>query len=154
MVEKKKAVKKEDMFEDGDDSLVIDFDKVEGQSFESIPKGTYAVVIEECEFKMSQSSGKPMWNMVLTISEGEFTGRKLFTFLSFSEKALPGTKTQITRIAPELLRGPFDPKKIAAEGSLIGKIVRVKTKLETYEGEERTKVASFLTSASSDGFED
>lgn len=154
MVEKKKAVKKEDMFEDGDDSLVIDMESVEGQSYEAIPKGTYAAVIEECEFKMSASSGKPMWNLVLTISEGDFKGRKLFTFLSFSEAALPGTKTQIQRIAPELLSKRFDPKKIAADGTLIGKAVRVKTKLETYEGEERTKVASFLAAKASDGFED
>lgn len=157
MVEKTKAkAKKEeiDSFEDGDDALTINMEAVEGQSFEVIPKGTYAAVIEELEFKMSNSSGKPMWAVTLTITDGEYSGRKLFTNLSFSEGALPNTKGQIQRFAPEVLSSAFNPKKIAESGKLIGKSVRVKTKLETYEGEERTKIASFLAAAASNGFED
>lgn len=150
---KVKAKKADDLFEDGDDALTINMDEVEGQSFEAIPKGTYAGVIEELEYKLSASSGQPMWALAVTITEGDYIGRKLFTNLSFSPKALPGTKANIQKIAPELLSSAFNPKKIAESGKLIGKAVRVKTKLETYEGEERTKIASFLAGKASDGFE-
>lgn len=151
---KAKTKKQDEMFEDGDDALIINMDEVEGQSFEVIPKGTYNGVIEELEYKLSNSSGKPMWAVVITITEGEFTGRKVFHNLSFSEKALPGTKTAIQRMAPEVLSSAFQPQKVAESGKLIGKSVRFKTKLESYEGEERTKIANFLAAKSSDGFED
>lgn len=150
----KGAAKDDDtFFEDGDDALIINMEEVEGQSFEAIPKGTYDGVIEELEFKMSNSSGKPMWSVAIVITDGEYRGRKLFTNLSFSEGALPGTKTNIQRFAPDILTRAFDPRKIAAEGKLVGKAVRVKTKLETYEGEERTKIAAFVPAKKSDGFE-
>ena len=141
---KEASKSRDDLFEDGDDSLVVDMDAVEAQSYEAIPKGTYECVIEECEFMMSNSSGKPMWSLTLTITEGEYANRKLFTNMSFSEKALPMTKTQIQRIAPDLISKRFDPRKIAADGSLIGVTCRAKTKVENYEGEDRTRVQTLL----------
>lgn len=137
----------EELFEDNDSSLVIDMDEVEEASFEVVPKGTYDCIIEDVKFQLSKSSGKPMWNVVLVVVDGEYANRKLFTFMSFSEKALPMTKRQINRIAPELLSKTFDPKKIADEGLLVGKHVRAKVKIEKYEGEDRSRVQDLLAPA-------
>ena len=151
---KNKATDDSGTFEEGDDSLILDMGAVEEQSFDLIPKGTYDAIIEEVEFKMSQSSNQPMWNLTLAITEGEFRGRKLFGMISFSPKALPGSKAAIRKIAPELLEGVFDVVKIAKEGLLNGKKLRVKTKIEAYDGEDRTRIAAWLAPKDSDGFEE
>lgn len=146
------AKKKADAsFDDGEESLLINLEEVKAQTFEAIPKGTYDVAIESAEYKLSASSGKPMWNLQLTITEGEFAGRKIFTILSFSEKALPGTKAAIARINPELISTDFNPKAIAESGDLVGLTARVKTKIEMYNDQEQTRVAQWLA-ASSDSF--
>lgn len=150
----KKASKADDSFEENDDSLAIDMESVEEQSFENVPKGTYNVVIEQIEYKLSNSSGKPMWNLTLIITDGEFKGRKLWHIVSFSEAALPMSKGQILKFAPEVLSKRFDPKKIAESGDLNGKKFRVKTKIEPYNGEDRTKIASVLAPAETDGFDE
>lgn len=140
-------------FESAENNLLIDLEGIEGQSFEVIPKGDYDCVIEDVKYAFSQSSGKPMWNVTLTITEGTYQNRKLFTFLSFSEKALPGTKTQINRIAPELISKHFDPKKIAEEGTLTGRAVRAKVVIEQYEGEDKNRVKNlYAPKGGNDGF--
>jgi hypothetical protein len=150
----KETTKQDASFENGsEDSLIIDMDEVEEQSFENIPKGTYDCVIEACEYALSNSSGKPMWKMTYTITDGEFAGRKIFDLISFSEKAIPMAKGKIQRFAPEVLSKRFDPKAIADSGDLTGKALRVKTKLEEYEGDLKTKVANVLAPKSgNDGF--
>lgn len=128
-------------FEEGDDALTINMNEVaEGGGFELIPKGEYDAVIEKLDFAMSKSSGRPMWNIMLSITDGEYVGRKLFAIISFSEKALPMAKMQINKIAPELLSDAFNPKKIADEAKLIGTPVSAKVKIEVYEGENRSRV--------------
>lgn len=122
-------------FEDSDDSLLVDLSNVKEMSFEVLPKGIYAAIIESVKYEISKNSGKPMWNVQFTVSDGEYANRKLFNYMSFSEKALPGTKANIKRIAPELLSGPFNPKKIADEGYLTGKQVRLKVDVEKYTPE-------------------
>lgn len=153
-IKPKKANKADDSFEENDDTLSIDMEAVEEQSFETIPKGTYPVTIEQCEFKHSNTSGKPMWNLTLVITGGEFAGRKLWHIMSFSEKALPMSKGQLLKFAPEIVSKRFDPKKIAESGDLLGKKFRVKTKIEPYNGEDRTKIASVLAAADTDGFDE
>lgn len=137
-----KAKKDNDVFEEGDDSLVFDMEAVEEAVNELVPQGKYQCTIEEVEFKFSQSSNKPMWSLTLVIVEGEYRGRKLFTNMSFSEKALPITKGQIMEIAPEIVSNRFDPKGLAEEGALVGKQLTAKVKHETYEGEKRARVGT------------
>lgn len=134
----------DDSFEDGDDSLAINMDEVEAQSFDLLPKAIYDVVLEELEYKLSQSSNQPMWVMTLVVTDGDYINRKLWHNMSFSPGALPGTKAALARIAPEFAQGAINPKKIADTGKLIGKTFRVKVKHEAYQGEDRAKVASFL----------
>jgi hypothetical protein len=145
---KKKA---DESFADSEESLLINMDEVQAQTFEALPKGTYQATIESAEYKLSASAGKPMWNIALVVTDGEYANRKIFTILSFSEGALPGTKAAIKNIDASLLSASFDPKGIAESGALVGKAVRVKTKIEPYNGEDQTRVASWLP-ASSDAF--
>lgn len=141
-----------ELFEENDSAMVIDMENISEASFEVLPKGTYDCVIEKCDFAMSKSSDKPMWNIQLTVVDGEYKDRKLFTFMSFSEKALPMTKRTLGRIAPQLISTTFDPKKIADEGTLVGTLVKAKTIIETYEGEKKTRIKDML--APSNGGED
>lgn len=134
---------------DNDGNIMIALDDVQEQSFEAIPKGIYPVVIEQVEYQLSKSSGQPMWNVRLGVTDGEYTNRKLFTFISFSPKALPGTKGTIRVIAPHLLQGQFNPKQIAEDGELIGIQCRVKVSIETYEGQDRNRVQRFMAGSDS-----
>jgi hypothetical protein len=149
---KKEKTKADESFEEADDALSINMDDVAEQSFENVPPGKYKAVIESVEYKTSESSGQPMWSVQMAITEGEFANRKLFTFLSFSPKALPGTKANIRKINPDLLSSDFKPKAIAESGELVGTVVCVKTKLEEYQGEKRTRVQNFLPVVGGDGF--
>lgn len=132
-------------FENNEDGLVVNLSEVEELKFELLPKGTYDIIIEDNQYAKSKSSGKPMWNLKLNIDGGEFNGRKIFEIFSFSEGALPGTKTRLAVIAPELLSGDFkvnDPETVA---SLIGRKAKVKVDIQKaeegsgYEDQNRVK---------------
>lgn len=138
------------LFEDGGD-LVVNLDSVEEQKYEAIPRGVYNAVIESCEYALSQSSGNPMWTMKIRITDGEYEDRRLFTHVSFSPKALPRTKKMLMQFAPELLQGPFKPQAIADDGTLIDREVRVKVKIEKYEGENRSRIDDILAPANGGG---
>lgn len=67
----------------------IRINMAEAQSnFEPIPNGVYNVAVTGCEIRTSQSSGNPYANWELTVLEGEFQGRKIWTITSFSPRAL------------------------------------------------------------------
>ncbi len=113
-------------------------------NFEVIPRGDYNCVIDDLTYDLSVSSGQPMWTTRLEIEDGEYQGRKLFTHISFSEKALPRTKRTISRLWPDLLNGPFDAEAVADEGNLLGTRCRAKTKIERYEGQPRNRVTDLF----------
>lgn len=130
-------------FEQGDEGVIIDLDQIVSASNEVLPKGVYSGVIEELEYKLSAASGKPMWAYVITIIDGEYTGRKLYGNLSFSPKALPVSKKTLLDICPQFVNASFNPKAIADNGELIGLQVNVKTKIgKNTDGEARTEIAS------------
>jgi hypothetical protein len=137
-------------FEGGDGSILIDLSNIEDTGFELLPKGTYPCTIESCEYGMSQNSGQPMWTLKLNVTEGPYEGRKLFTHLSFSPKALPVTKRSLAAIAPELLSGPFNPEVVASD--MEGKSVRAEVAIEKYQGENRNRVRTLKAAGSSDAF--
>lgn len=139
-----------DSFEEGDGSLTMDLSNVEEATFEAVPRGKYPCVIETCEFKHSQNSGAPMWALTLAITEGEYEGRKLFSFLSFSEKAMPYTKRTLKAIAPEFLSGPFDMADGASD--MEGKNVVANVTIEKYEGEARSRVKDLLAPSGAASF--
>lgn len=137
------------VFEDGG-TLVVDLTNVEEMKYEAIPKGIYAAIIDEVEYTLSKNSGHPMFKVVFAISEGDFAGRKLFYYISFSPKALAGSKTALLRIDPTIFNGPFKPQEIADSGQLLNKPVRLKVSHEDYNGEARAKV-QFIMQAGEGG---
>jgi hypothetical protein len=143
------------VYVDGE-SLVVDLSNVEEMKFEQIPKGIYAAEVDQCDYNpASQSSGAPMLEFFMKITEGDFAGRKLKFFASFSPKALPGTKTALLRLDPELFNGAFKPEEVAASGSLLGKPIRIKVDHQDYQGNQVPRIAYILPAqegASSGGF--
>ncbi len=121
-------------------SLMVDFNDVEDVSFEALPRGVYPCVIADCEFTYSQSSGNPMWTLQLELTDGDYAGRKLYSHMVFAGKGLGITKRQLTRIAPELLEGPFNPEDSEVISSMLGKEVKAKVSVRKYEGEDRNNV--------------
>lgn len=140
-------------FENADDGIMVDMTDVQAMSFDPLPKGTYGAIIEDCEYALSKSSGKPMWNIKLSVTDEAYENRKIFTILSFSEKALPGTKTALGVIAPELLSGPFNPKDSDVIASIVTKPIKVKIDIEKNEEHgDRNRVKKWLAPEGSDGF--
>lgn len=134
---------------------LIDLSNVPEESkFPVIPRGVYPATVDDVTFGHSQSSGNPMWTWKLEISEGEYAGRKLFFHTPFVENMMPRIKKVLSRVAPELLNGPFDPEKVAEEGTLIGKACQIRIDIRPYEGEKRNNVKDVLapTTSSGEGF--
>lgn len=141
------------MFENNNDGLSVDLSNVQAQSFEALPKGVYNGLIDQAEYSLSKTSGKPMWNLRVAITdEGDYQSRKLFTFLSFSEKALPGTKAAMATFAPELLTGPFNPSNPDILGGLVGRPVKLSVTVETYNDAPQNRIKKWLTPEGNDGF--
>jgi hypothetical protein len=132
------------VFEEGGD-LVVNLTEVQEMKFENIPKGTYLAEIDEASYGMSQSSGQPMLSVKWKIAEGEYAGRTLMQFLSFSQKALPGTKTNIARVCPELANAPFKPKELADGGYFLGKQAKLRVDLGEYNGEKRSQIKGLIS---------
>jgi len=71
-------------YDDYGGGIKVNLSKEEASSkpFELLPKGQYKVTVSDCELKESKSQknpGKPYYAMELTITEGKYEGRKLFT---------------------------------------------------------------------------
>ena len=134
----------EQVSEDDDDNAVIDFASVEALKFEAIPGGKYPAVIASMEYKRSKASNAPMWELRVAVDDetSPFHNRKMWYYASFSEKALPGTKLLISRLMPELLEQPLNPKRAAEEAVLVGMVVTMDVAVELYEGQKRNRVKS------------
>lgn len=68
-------------------SIPINFAEVEG-GFDAIPEGRYPIVVEKVEVRESKSSDNHYLNWEMTVTDGEFEGRKLWMITSLSPKAL------------------------------------------------------------------
>lgn len=136
-------------FEDTGESLVIDLNEIADQEFTVIPKGYYNATVEECTFGISKNSGAPMWTVKFNVDSSEYPNRKLFSWISFSEKALPGSKTTLKKIAPELFSGVLDLKEHASV--LVGKPVRLEVAVEKYEGNDVNRVKKILAPSAEAG---
>lgn len=138
---------KQAIFEEGG-NLVVDLANIQEAKFEPVPRGLYDSEIDSVEYGMSQNSGAPMLTLQIVITDGgDYNGRKLYTYWSFSQKALPFTKAAILRVAPEILSGKFVPQKVADEGLLIGKPCRIRVTVEDYQGEPRSRISQVLARA-------
>ena len=119
----------------------IDMSDVEG--FDPIPAGVYPIVVSS--LKQSEEdgpSGYPYFILELTVAEGEFENRKLWTNLSMSPKAAFKLKEFLlgVGVSEEDLAGEFDFDPDEYEGAT----AEVAVKQESYEGVVRNKVTNFL----------
>lgn len=138
--------------EDDDGGYTVDMTAVPEAKNEVLPKAVYNCVVDEAEYKLSQSAGKPMWALIYVVTDGQYEGRKLFHNISFSEKALPFTKRTLARLCPECLTSSFKPEKIDEYG-IQGRNVRVKTKVgKDQNNEPRTEVAEVMGPADNSAF--
>lgn len=135
------------------EALVADFGDVEEASFEVIPAGMYNCQIVECEFTYSEAKGTPMWSLQLEVSDGEYAGRKLFTHWVMAGKGMPFTKKDLAQVAPELLEAPFNPQDPEVVASILGRDVRAKVKVGTYQGDKNNNVRGlFAADGEGSGF--
>lgn len=138
--------------ETDDGGYSVDMTAVPEAKNEVLPKAIYNCIVDEIEYKLSQSSGKPMWAAVYLIQDGPYEGRKLFHNISFSEGALPYTKRTIAKIKPEILTADFRPDKLDDYG-LQGMNIRVKTKIgKDQNNEPRTEVGDVMGPADASAF--
>ena len=138
-------------FSEGD-SMMVDFNDVEDVSFEALPVGMYSCIIADCEFVFSQSSGNPMWTLQLEVRDGEYANRKLYTHWVFKGAGLPITKRQLTRLAPDLIAGPFDPQDPDAIQQILGLEVKAKVVIRKYEGRDTNNVRDLFLDEGGDDF--
>lgn len=131
------------VFEEGGD-LVINLQDVQEMKFENVPKGLYLAEIDSASYGMSNSSGKPMITLSWKIIDGQYENRKLLQWLSFSQGALPGTKANINRIAPELTTQAWKPQELCNNGFFIGKRAKIRVDLSEYNGEMRSGIKGLL----------
>jgi hypothetical protein len=138
------------VFEEGGE-LTVNLADVEEMKFENVPKGTYNAEVDEATFGMSQSSGQHMITFRMRRTDGEYAGRKLPFYASFSAKALPGTKANLARISPELASTPFKPRELCDNGYFIGKPVKVRIDLQEYQGEKRSQIRGLQAASGGEG---
>lgn len=133
------------VFEDNED-MVIDMTGVDENAggFQVLPRGIYPSIVDDLVFGASKNSGNPMFTWTFEVSEGEFAGRKLFFHSVLTAEQLPRLKKILMRIAPDVLEGPFKPKEVAEQGSLVGRQCRVRVDIRKYEGEDRNNVRDVL----------
>lgn len=134
----------------------IDFSNTpDDNGFEVLPKGIYDVIVDSAEFKTS-SAGNRMFSLQLVITSGDYADRKLFTNITFSEKAMTMAKRSLKMLgANELLEGPFVPSDDTA-ATLVGKTARAQVTIEKYDGEDTNRVKALkpLIEGGSNGFLD
>ncbi len=120
------------VFEDGG-NIVIDLSGIQELKFEALPKDNYDGLLDELQYGKSKASGQPMLTAIWKIDGGDYAGRKVYQYISFSQKAIRGSKAQLMRLSPEKFSGQFNPAAIAESGDLLG--TRKKLKIGVQEGQ-------------------
>ncbi len=138
-------------FEQGE-SVLVDFESIEKASFEPLPRGRYSCTIGACEYQLSKEKGSPMWQLILDINHPDYSNRKLFHYVVFSEGALPFAKATLERIAPELLETAFHPDDPEVVNSMVGRRCIVAVTIGEYNGEPNNNVKGLY--AEVDGADD
>lgn len=117
-------------------------DFTDAVSFEAVPDDVYKVRIEKADTFNSQEKGLPMikLNLVITDTKNDANGRHLFRNVPATGKG-----SGFLRSLLEVLDIPENT--FTDTNVLIGKALKVKTKVEQYEGQDQSRVTAFLKSA-------
>jgi len=110
-----------------------------------LPRGRYKFIVEDANDTIS-SGGNDMIALVLTVTEGEYEGRKVWENLVFgSDKALWRIKQFLQAV------GLDDHGDCNIEGAdIMGLELQATTKLENYQGEPRAKILNYITPESAE----
>jgi len=115
-----------------------------GEGFDPIPAGAYSVVVSSLrQSEEDGPSGYPYIILEMTVADGEFGNRKLWTNLSMSPKAAFKVKEFLLSVGLSeedlaVEEFEFDPDEY--EGATLD----VAVKQESYEGVVRNKVTNFI----------
>lgn len=101
------------------------------EGFPVADAGIYDLSLDSCEYKISQSSGNPMWAMRFLIigPDPEIAAKKISSryYQSFKPEQMGRAKFLLQRLGREdLLTKDFNPKTIADNGTLVGANVRAR----------------------------
>lgn len=125
----------------------VDFSDV--QDFEAFEPGEYPVIIEQVEYVEPASEDKyPYLNVQLEISEGEFEGRKLWTILSFSPKALWRMKQVFENLGLPIDEVEFEVDEdtnMVIDPELAGMPAIAVVTVEKYENKDRNRVDNLIS---------
>ncbi len=122
------------------DDYVVDFSEVE--EFVPIPTDIYFAEIFQAEFKLSRQNQVPMLSVNYVILEGEYEGRKIFgdNWMLAGGGAWRG-KRNLRTLGYDVSEA-FSAAELAAD--LIGRQCRIRTEIQPYQGEDRTRVAALM----------
>lgn len=126
------------------------------QDFEAVPEDEYLALIESADWVEATEEGKFDYvNLRFDISEGEYKGRKVFTILSLSPKALFRMKQVFENLGiidPEdELDLDYDEETMKLTSpELEGLPCKITVGTRTYEGREQNEVKA-VTSADGAG---
>jgi len=128
-------------------NATMDLSGVDGElGFQPLPKGNYAVEIDECEFKES-SNGNPMIMFKFKVIDHEkYADRYLWEHCVLNnEFGVKKLKVLLARWFPTLNLSDFDPNSFSESGEAIGVKGIVKLSVKTKKGEEpRNNINDFL----------
>lgn len=116
--------------------LEIDFSGVKDQDYQVIPEGVYNCAVYDVVIKTSKNSGKDYINWVFSIvDECDYKGRRVFNNTSLQPQALWKLKEVLDAI------GVKADKVVELDlNSYIGKILKVKIGITSYNGSDTNEV--------------
>jgi hypothetical protein len=135
--------------------VTVDFSDV--QEFTALEKGEYPVVIQKATFRPADQHGKEFDSieLELEVSEGEAKGRKLWTYLSFSPKALWRMKEVFEKLGVynDEVEVDYDEDadNILTEPEIIGLPAWAVVSQRPYEGRMTNQVDQILSVEEHDG---
>lgn len=123
--------------------ITVDFSDVE--DFEALPKGDYQAVIAKAEYRdfPEEPDRHPYINLEMDVSDGEAKGRKLWSILSFSPKALWRMKQVFENLGiymDELDIDVDEDTNAVLSPELVGLPVICSVSRRVYEGREQNQV--------------
>jgi hypothetical protein len=125
-------------------------DEQASSGYPLIPIGTYDATCEDAQYKISQNSGNPMWQLKWAVpvsQDGKEKVMKITSFVVFSPEQRGRAKMFLKRVAPELAElEDFNPKTLASQ--ITGKPARLKINHQKGQDDEpRANVADVLAPA-------
>lgn len=135
---------------------MFDFTGVEAPSFGPVPAGDYPVIVSEAEFKSSNSGGEYL-KLKLTIGEGKFMKRVIFTNINLIHSNPTAVQIGMQMVKGLLLSIGYKEEQLATLSKeqilsmIIGKAVTAKISVKkdlTYGDSNDVKAFSLYKKAS------